>query len=138
MVERTKAEGIEEFEGKVNEVVAEDNEMEGKTSEQYHLSITPIDADLLKNSKTGMMHEWIKIPPTATAGSVPEGSVLDRFIQELEILDSELKQAVTHREALIWLKGKTFLFKKKKLGKAYGGYEAKEYWIPVKLMEEKV
>ena len=135
MVERTKAEGIEEFEGKVSEVIVEENEMDGKTTEQYHVSMTPQDAEILKNSKTGMFHEWLKIPPTATPESIPEGSVLDRFLQELEILDKSLKKATTHKEALDWLKGKSFLFKKKKLGKAFGGYEAKEYWIPVKLID---
>ncbi len=135
MVERTKAEGIEEFEGKVKEVSIEKSTIADEEVEQYHVSIEPINTDLLKKSKTGMFHEWIKIPSTATSNTVPEGSVLDRFIQELEILNSEVKKIETHTEVLNFLKNKTFLFKKKKLGKAYAGHEAKEYWIPVKSLD---
>ncbi len=130
-MERTKSEGLEEFEGTITDVSIDPSTNKDIEGDQYHIQMEPVDKELLKESKTGCMHEWIKIPPTATPESAPEGSILDRFVQELEILDSSLKNVKGHKEIFESLKGKKFLFKKKKLGKAYDGHEAHEYWTPV-------
>lgn len=130
-MDRTKAEGIEEFEGTVTEVTVEPSSREDISGDQYHIQIKPEDEELLKDSKTGRMHEWIKIPPKATETSAPEGSILDKYVQELETLDSSLKDTKEHLKIMTSLVDKKFLFKKKKLGKAFGGHEAHEYWTPV-------
>ncbi len=132
MVERTKTEGIEEFEGTITDVTFEKSELKGEKQEQYHISMTPNDSKLLKDSKTGMLHTWIKFSDKATQKNIPEGSVLDRFLTEIETLHSEVKKLATVDEAMQHIKGKEYLFKTKKLGKAFDGHDAKLYWVPVK------
>lgn len=135
MVERTKTEMIEEFEGKVEDVTLEPSNLEGVEQEQFHITITPKDKTILKESKTGMFHEWIRKSAKATDSTVPEGSVADRFIQEIETLFSEAKKLELITEVFALLKGKSFLFKRKILGKSFEGKEARQYWTPVKVLD---
>jgi hypothetical protein len=135
MVERTKAEFLEEFEGKVENVTLEPSQLEGQEQMQYHIEIVPSDSSLLKNAKTGRFHEWIRVSATATDETVPEGSVADKYIQEIELLMPSAKKCKMLNEVFLLFKGHTFLFKRKKLGKSYAGHEAKEYWTPVKLVK---
>jgi hypothetical protein len=81
--------------------------------------------------KTGMLHEWIRSPPTSTNESVPQGSVVDRYLQQVEIVVPAARKAKTVIEALLMMKGKKFKFKRLKLGKAFEGHEAREYFVPV-------
>jgi len=135
MVERTKALGLEEFEAKVVEVVLEPSNLEGmEDMEQFHISMEPVDKKILKESKTGFFHEWIRLSPKSTETSVPEGSVADRYIEEIELLIPEAKKKKLLSEVFQLIKGKTFLFKRKKLGRSYEGKEARNYWTPVKLI----
>ncbi len=134
MVERTKTEGIEEFEGTITDITFEQSELKGDKQEQYHISMTPNDTKLLEDSKTGMLHTWIKFSDKATQESIPEGSVLDRFLTEIETLHTETKKLKTVDETMQFIKGKKYLFKTKRLGKAYDGHEAKAYWVPVKAL----
>jgi len=135
MVERTKAEGLDEFQGTVLEVTLEPSQLEGmEDQEQFHIFMEPVDKKIMKNSKTGGFHEWIRLSPKATESSVPEGSVADRYIEEIELLIPEAKKKKLITEVFQLLKDKTFLFKKKKLGRSYEGKEAKGYWVPVKLI----
>jgi hypothetical protein len=139
LVKRTKSETIEEFEGIVDNVEFEEGEFETKEGKekrkQYHITMKPKDETLLKDSKTGMFHEWISMSRKATDETVPEGSVADRFIQEVEILLPEAKGKELISEVFALLKGKSFLFKRKVLGKSFEGREAKQYWCPVKVLE---
>ena len=131
MVKRKTA-TFEEFEGKIVDVRVEESnnvKIEGK---QIHIEIEPLNPDLIKQGTTGRFHEWIKIPATATETEVPEGSVIDRYIQEIEMLHSEAKNKDTYLEVFEMIKDGEYLFKKKKLGKAFDGHDAHEYWTPVK------
>jgi len=130
MVERTTA-SFEEFVGKVENILLEDSMYEGESFKQYHLMLKPKDKEI--KGKTGQIHEWIKISPKTTDTSVPEGSILDRYLQQIEILFAEAKQKQSHIEAMQLLIGKSFKFKKIKLGQSYEGKEAKMYWTPVGL-----
>ncbi len=126
---------IEEFEGEIKDVTIEPSQLKDVEQEQFHISIKPKDSSILKESKTGMFHEWIRLSKTATDSTVPEGSVADRYIQEIETLISEAKKMDTVVEVFALLKGKSFLFKKKILGKSFEGKEARQYWTPVKLLD---
>jgi len=125
MVERTESKEFSEFEGTVEQVEEVDSKLKDN-SKQYKLSLKT------QISSTGYMYEWINIPETAKGDSVPEGSNLDKYLIEVEMLHSEVKEISTVTDALKFLVGKTYLFKKKKLGKSYKGQEAKEFWVPVK------
>jgi len=133
MVERTSSEGFSEFIGKVETIEIDKSSVDGKEKEQYHIFIKPIDKEI--KGKTGFIHEWIGISPTATDTSIPEGCILDKYLQQIEILHDEAKKISLHTESIMLLVGKQYLFKKMKHGKAYKGYEAKEYWTPVKILE---
>lgn len=132
MVERTKSEGFDEFVGVVENVILEPSNLTDG-GEQYHLTMKPEGVEI--TGKTGLMHEWIRVPPKATETSVPEGSVLDKFVQELEVLHNEVKKLGSVPEIFAFLVGKKYLFKKKKLGKSFDGHEAKAYWVPVSFKE---
>jgi len=132
---------IEEFDGKVVEVAIEPSQLKDDSGEslgdQVHIQIEPTDKELLKDSKTGKMHDWIRISPKATETTVPEGSVADRFLQAVENIVSEAKKTEKVLEVFQLLNEKTFTFKRQKLGKSFGGHEARDYWVPVKLIEDK-
>lgn len=131
MVERTKAEGLTEFEAKVTDVKIETSTVNNEEMKQYHIEMKPTDETLVKKGETGLMHNWVRISANATETSVPEGSVLDKFLQEIEMVHPEAKQIANHKEVMELLKDNTYVFKRKKLGKSFGGHEAKEYWVPV-------
>ena len=111
MVERTKSEGFDEFVGVVENVLLEPSNLTDG-GEQYHLTMKPEGVEI--TGKTGLMHEWIRVPPKATETSVPEGSVLDKFVQELEVLHNEVKKLGSVPEIFAFLVGKKYLFKKGK------------------------
>jgi len=135
MVEITKAEMIEEFDGKVVEVGVEPSQREDIEGEQVHIQIEPVNKDLLKDSKTGRMHEWVRLSPKSTETTVPEGSIAHRYIQAVEDVIKEAKETEKVLEVFQLLNEKTFTFKRKQLGKSFGGHEAKDYWVPAKLIE---
>jgi len=130
MVERTESSGLDEFKGTVTKVASEAG-MEGRT--QYHISIDAEGIDI--KGPTGLMHEWIPMSPKATEKSVPQGSVMDKYLTQIEICISEAKSAATIADAFALLEGKKFRFKKLKLGQAFEGNPAKEYIVPVALLE---
>ena len=124
MVERIKSEQFDQFVGQIQNVKVE----KGKYGEQYHIEMKPIDVQVM--GKTGSMHEWIGIPATAKADSIPEGCVLDKYLQMVEMVYKEAKALKGHAEVMSMITGRKFLFKKMRLGKAFEGKEAKEYWVP--------
>lgn len=134
MVDRTKAEIVEEFDGvctKIEKIPDQLNEEQ----EQYHLEFKPDDEKILEGSKTERFHEWIRITPKATNKTVPEGSKLDKYLQEIEIVFKEAKKAKTVDEAMRVLEGKHCHFVRKVLGKSFKGYEAKPSFVPQKIIE---
>jgi hypothetical protein len=132
MVERKINEEFTEFSGKVVKVEVEDTKFNDGT-QQYHIYIQPLDIEI--KGKSGYMHEWIRIPESATENTVPEGCVLDRFISELELLDSSVKKIPFHVDVFTYMNGKSFVWIKKKLGKSFDGKAAKEYWTPYKIIQ---
>jgi hypothetical protein len=130
MVTRTEAKGLESCTATVTGIELESNKLEAGAT-QWHIEMDPEDVEI--KGKTGKLHEWIRLPGTATEESVPQGSVVDRYLQQLEIAIPEAKKAKTLREAFEMMKGKKFKFKRLKLGKAFEGHEARAYWAPISL-----
>ncbi len=129
MVERTSSEGIDQFEGEVIDVLEEPSSLnEGEM--QYHITMKPSDEKLLKDTKTGMFHEWLRITKTTTATTVAEGSVLDSYLKEVEVCIPEAKKVETIKEALETMKGKKIRFVKKVLGKSFEGKESTPRFVP--------
>ena len=124
MVERTDA-SFDEFEGIVENIEEVENTL-SDSGKQYKITIA---TDI---SKSGYMYEWINVSSKATETSVPEGSNLDKFLQELEMIHSEVKKEAKILDALKIMVAKKYLWKKKKLGRSFDGKEAKDFWIPVK------
>ncbi len=134
MVERTTG-GIEEFKGKVDSVKHETSELpDGSKQEQFHIVIEPLNIEV--GGETGKMHEWLPISKKATKTSVPEGSILHKYISELELLDKAVKDIKEVEKALKSMEGKCYQFKPIKHGQAFGGKEAKEYWTPREIVDE--
>jgi len=126
MVERTENKGLEEFEGIVEKVDCEEGVENRK---QYHITIEPTSIKV--GGATGRLHEWVPMSPKATEEAVPQGSVMDRYLTQIEICVSEAKKAKTIEDAFKLLIGKKFKFKKLKLGKDFDGHSAREYSVPV-------
>ena len=117
---------LEEFEGVVEKVELEQGIENRK---QYHVTIKPTSLEV--KGPTGRLHEWIPMSPTAKEDEVPQGSVLDRYLVQVEICVSAAKKAKTVKEALGAMVGKKFKFGRIKLGKDYNGQPAKNYIVPV-------
>lgn len=128
MVQRTESE-VREFVGVVKHVTRETSELNGESREQFHVQMQPLDREV--KGESGMFHEWLNVPATATETSVPEGSNLDRYLQELEACDPDLAKCESLNEAMTGMTDKSYLFRKKKLGKSYKGFEAKEFFVPI-------
>jgi protein-tyrosine phosphatase len=109
MVNRKTPEFTTEFNGKVVNITIEKDKNE---MSQYHLEILPLDLEI--KGKTGYMHEWIRITKETTDTDIIEGSILDFYIQDLELCDKSVKNMKTHQEVLFFMKDKCFQFAKKK------------------------
>jgi hypothetical protein len=129
MVERKQAGTFDEFVGKVVDVSREKNEFGDNDNDQYHITMQPTDREI--KGSTGLMHEWIRLSAKASEESIPEGSVMDKYLTQVELLMPAAKKEKSILGALSVLKGKTFVFRKVKLGRSYEGHEAKGYWVPV-------
>jgi len=130
MVERSENTGLSEFVGKVKSAELETGLEDRK---QYHIVIEP--EGIKVSGPTGALHEWIGLSDKATEEKVPQGSVMDRYLTQIEICISEAKKAPTVGAAFNLLVGKKFRFKKLKLGRDFDGHKAKEYIVPVSLIE---
>jgi hypothetical protein len=117
---------LDEFEGVVEKVEFEEG-IEGR--KQYHITIKPTTFEV--KGPTGVMSEWIPMSPKSTEESVPQGSVMDRYLTQVEICVAAAKKAPTVKGALGLLVGKKFRFKRLKLGKDFDGHAAREYIVPV-------
>lgn len=126
MVKRSESSGLDEFEGKVTDVKFETT-ADGRR--QYHLFIDPKDFEVKGPSRS--MHEWVPLSAKAKEDDIPQGSVMDRYLQQLEICIKEAKNAVTVKDVFNLMKGKDFRFQRIKLGKDYDGHQARDYIVPV-------
>jgi len=121
---------LQEFTAKVTDVKFETDL--ARETRQYHLELEP--TELKVAGKTGKFHEWIPMSAKATETSIPAGGVLDRYLQMVENCLPNAEKAKTVAEAFGMMKGKTFRFKKMKLGRDFEGKKAKEYSTPVALI----
>lgn len=128
MVIRVEPKMFDDFVGTVEDVQLESNQLGEESTQQYHISVKAEDVEI--KGKTGLIHEWIRMSKTAKEDSVPQGSVLDRYLSQIELVVPEAKEAETLKDAFDLLKGKKFQFKRMKLGKSFEGHEARNYWVP--------
>lgn len=131
MVKRAETSGgLDEFEG-----IVETTEFESAFEDrrQYHLTIDATNIEV--GGATGKLHEWIPMSTTCTEDIVPPQSVMDRYLQQLEICVKEVKDAKTLDAAFKLVTGKKFKWKKMKLGRDFDGNKAKDYFVPVALIE---
>ena len=127
MVQRVEATGkMDEFEAIVESVELETGIQDRK---QYHIVMNPTSVEV--KGATGRMHEWLPVSPRATEEAVPQGSVMDRYLTQVEICVKGAKTCKTIKEELGLMVGKKFRFKKIKLGKDFNGQPAREYSVPV-------
>jgi hypothetical protein len=130
MVNRVESAGkLEEFEAIVESIELEIGMEERR---QYHIIMNPTSVKV--GGATGRLHEWIPVSAKATEEAVPQGSVMDRYLTQVEICVAGAKGAKTIKEELNMMKGKKFRFKKLKLGRDFNGQSAKEYAVPVVLL----
>lgn len=133
MVDRNSGQGLEEFTGVVADVVLEKNTFSDADSDQYHITIKAEGVQV--KGKTGFIHEWVRLSAKATQKSVPEGSIVERYLGAIESVVPEARLAKTLDEAFRLLVGKKFLWKRVKLGRAYAGNPPREMWTPVSLVK---
>jgi len=132
MVERTESQQWVEFKGQVVDVSLEQPKEEDRLP-QYHIQMKPLDKEI--KGPTGLMHEWVRVSATCSEGSVPRGSVIDRYLEALEdIHGDDVKKLKTVKDVFMFMKNKTYQFKSKVLGRAFQNNPAAEYWVPVKLI----
>lgn len=123
---------LEGFDGKIEEVTLE----ESKYGNQYVMKIVPFNKELIKQGKTGAFWNFIRVSETATDAEVPKDSVLEKFITATSRIDKDLKAANSVPEFMNKLKGRSYSFTSEKLGKSFGGHEARPVWLPSKLLTE--
>jgi len=128
--ERSENTGWETFTGVVESA---DLEIGLEDRKQYHIVMKPEDLEV--SGPTKCMHEWIGLSEKATEEKVPQGSVLDRYLTQIEMLVDGASKAKTVGAALKMMVGKKFKFKKIKLGRDFDGHKAKEYIVPVALVQ---
>lgn len=129
MVDRSVAKQFEEFTGVVVDVQLEQNQIGENETAQFHITMKPEGMEI--KGKTGFLHEWIRFSPQAKEDLIPEGSVMDKYLTQIELLIPEAKKAKTASEAFGLLKGRKFLFRKAKLGRSFQNQPAREYWLCV-------
>lgn len=128
MVQRTESTGkLDEFTATVTSITLE----QGVTADrkQYHILMAPEGLEI--KGPSGALHEWVPMSPKATDDKIPQGSVMDRYLQQVEICVPAAKKEASVAAALNLLVGKKFRFQKIKLGKDFDGHAAREYAVPV-------
>jgi len=129
MVERKSSEGVDQFEGTV-EVIEQVADQLNNGEMQWHIAMRPTDKEILKGTKTGMFHEWLRITKTTTETCVAEGSNLDNYLKEVEATIPAAKKAETVEAALRLMEGKEIRFIKKVLGRTFEGKSSKPTFVP--------
>jgi hypothetical protein len=125
MVERVEGgKALQEFEAKVISVELEHGVEDRR---QYHIKMD-------RGGDAKILNEWISLSPRATEETIQQGSVIDRFLTQLEICIKAAKSAKTVGDAMKMMEGKKFRFQRIKLGKDFNGQPAREYYVPVALL----
>lgn len=148
VLRKEQAEQLENFDGTVEVVeyirtgykdsdgnVLPDEEQKN----QYHLVIKPTDEkgiDYIKDSKTKRFHAFITMSETSTESSVASGSIMDNYLSEVEACLPETKKMVGVTDVMYYLRGKTFAWILKKVGRAFQGKDAKQLYVPRTLLKD--
>jgi len=127
-IKETESTMLEGFEGKIVSVELKDTEF----GSQYVMQIEPFDKTLIKQGKTGMFWNYIRVSKTSGEKEMAKDSVLTKFVNAVYRIDKESKKPDSVAEFFNYLKGKSYEFTKEALGKAFKGHEAREFWLPVK------
>jgi len=98
---------------------------------QFHIIIKP------KDKPFGLYHEWIRLSSIASKTLIPQGSVVDRYIQFLEMVDVSFKNKKTILQVFKHMKHKSFVFRMMPVGKLYEGHDARYYAVPLTLIGGK-
>ena len=129
MVKRTKGEMLEAFDGTCSKVEVVPDQMR-ESGEQIHMEFEPDDKTILEGSKTGKFHEWLRLTSTTTSETVPEGSKIEAYLKEIEIVLPTSKKVDKVFDAFKMMDGKRFHFVRKVLGRSFKGYDAKPSFVP--------
>jgi hypothetical protein len=100
------------------------------------MKIVPFNKELIKQGKTGAFWNFIRVSETATDDQIPKDSVLEKFVTAACRIDKDLKAQNSVPDFMNKLKGRSYSFVSEKLGKAFGGHEARPIWLPAKLLTE--
>lgn len=131
----TSSDLFEEFKGNVTNVEI-DSPPHFPEIKQYHLFVKPCEVNV--KGKSGVFHIFVRIPKkTLESGELVEGSVLYRYVQEIQSLVKESKDATKIEEVFEAILNKTFLFKKQILGQSYKGNAARQYFTPKELIKNE-
>jgi hypothetical protein len=124
MVNRVESSGkLEELDATVVAAVLEQSVI---GNSQYKITLKPHG---IKSTKEWF--EWIPMSRTATEEAIPQGSVMERYLTQIELCVPAAKKARTVKEAFGLLVGKKFKFRRIKLGKDFEGHPARDYFVPV-------
>ena len=140
-VNKIEGGSFDNFTGKVTEVLEEAERPNPKNPDesfppQFKLTIETSDTE------KGVMYEWIKFPGAGDKRRRTVGSIMDRYMEEIERFtsDDELKEMNDFKDYFEFLVGKTFEWKRKALGRSFTDkngitHQAKQTWVPVKLIQ---
>ncbi len=134
MVKRAETSGgLDEFVAVIKSAEFEESKDPNDDKRQYHLKLDPEGIEI--KGATGCLHEWVPMSKTCTEEIVPPQSVMDRYLQQMEICIKEVEDAKSIADAFALLVGKKFKFKSMQLGRDYDKFKAKDYFVPVALVE---
>lgn len=122
---------IEKFEGVMESWDIETNS-DGQNA--VHMVFNPLEKDIIdtiKKSKTNRLHNYIRLSPKTENDVIPDGSSFAMFLREVIIVEPETKKLNSWQEMVEYLKGKKYLFQKKKIGKDYDGHKGRSAYIPI-------
>ena len=126
---------IKDFTGLVEDVVKEN----GKYGFEYHIKIKPLFPDQLamevEKSTTGCLHEWVRVTQQSNDLQPHVDSVLYQYYVVSKKLNNAAKNLSSVQDVMQAMKGKQYKFKRIALGKEYNNFKAREYIIPVKLLD---
>lgn len=137
-----KKEALEQFDGlceKVEQVqTAFENEEgvklpDGEQKTQWHIIIKPTckeGIEQVKGTKTERFHAFITLSPKATDEQIPEGSIMDSYLKEIEIALPNTKKLTKVSEVMAAMVGHKFRWVLKKVGRDFEKYEGRKLYIP--------
>jgi len=81
------------------------------------------------------LYNFLNISAKTKNDSVCEGSNLESYLKEIEIVLEESQDSETYEEAFNLLVGKRVKYVNKKIGRDFGGHTGKSYYVPQLLLD---